>query len=127
MASFDSLYPGDPVFSGWYGYASWFLTGEIRNYSASGFGRTSPKRNFLDGSSGTGAFELAARYSTLDLSLDGVGSLLRQRPGTQLDNLTVALNWYVNPLVVVKHNFIHANIEDIGRTLVFLWRAQVEF
>jgi phosphate-selective porin OprO/OprP len=127
MASFDSLYPGDPVFSGWYGYASWFLTGEIRNYSASGFGRTSPKRNFLDGSSGTGAFELAARYSTLDLSLDGVGSLLRQRPGTQLDNLTVALNWYVNPLVVVKHNFIHANIEDIGKTLAFLWRAQVEF
>jgi len=59
--------------------------------------------------------------------VDGVGGLLRQRPGTQLDNLTVALNWYVNPLVVVKHNFIHANIEDIGKTLAFLWRAQVEF
>ena len=127
MASFDSPYPGDPVFSGWYGYASWFLTGEIRNYSASGFGRTSPKRNFLDGSSGTGAFELAARYSTLDLSVDGVVKPAVLGPGTRLDNLTLALNWYLNPLVVVKHNFIHADIEDIGMTLAFLWRAQVEF
>ena len=127
MASFDSPETDDPVFSGWYAYASWFLTGEIRNYSASGFGRASPTRNFLDGTGGTGAFEVAARYSTLDLSVDGEVRAAVLGPGTRLDNLTLALNWYLNPLVVVKHNFIHADIEDVGRTLAFLWRAQVEF
>ena len=127
MASFDSPEAGDPVFSGWYAYASWFLTGESRNYRASGFSHTSPKRNFLDDSGGIGAFELALRYSTLDLSVDGVVKPAVLGPGTRLDNLTVALNWYLNPLVVVKHNFIHADIENIGKTTAFLWRAQVEF
>lgn len=74
-------------FSGAYFFASWFLTGESRNYNpAKGSFLTidplSPVRH-----GGKGAFELAARASYVDLNDRGV-------IGGEQANLSLGLNWY---------------------------------
>ncbi|MGH8487815.1 MAG: OprO/OprP family phosphate-selective porin [Gammaproteobacteria bacterium] len=61
---------GDLDFDGWYIFGSWFLTGESRaaayKIEKAAVDRVKPFANF--GPSGWGAFEIAARYSALDLS-----------------------------------------------------------
>ncbi|MEO5355622.1 MAG: porin, partial [Magnetococcus sp. XQGC-1] len=51
-----------------------------------------------------GAFELALRYSTLDLN-DEQASI----KGGEADNITVALNWYVNNNIILRANYIRVN------------------
>ena len=60
----------DPTYAGWYVDASWYLTGETRNYQgAEGiFGRTKVKNPVWGGSGGWGAWQIAGRYDVLDLS-----------------------------------------------------------
>jgi phosphate-selective porin OprO/OprP len=62
-----------PTYSGWYIDASWYLTGETRNYeSGTGeFGRTKVKHPLWNGSGGWGAWQIAGRYDVLDLSDKG--------------------------------------------------------
>lgn len=79
----------DHDFSGYYGFVSWFPTGESRPYSVSEgeFGRVIPKRKW-------GAVELALRYSTLDLNdLTTVDPI----KGGSAVNITFGANWYINP------------------------------
>jgi phosphate-selective porin OprO/OprP len=86
----------DPDFVGWYAQASWILTGESRRYSGSRgtFGDVRPD-------SRGGAWELAARFSSLDLEDAGV-------TGGEQTDVTLGLNWYVNRNVRVMFNWIHA-------------------
>jgi phosphate-selective porin OprO/OprP len=93
----------DGDFTGWYGFISWFLTGEHRNYKSSSgtFDRIKPQENF---GAGTGAIELAARYSMIDLD-DG--------PSTgEMTDATLGVNWYLNPNTRVMFNFIRSEVED---------------
>jgi len=120
----------DPDFDGWYAFASWFLTGESRPYDAGGgdFGRVKPKANFPGG---IGAWEVAARYSSLDLSeadpITGAGG--------EQDNVTLGLNWYVNPQVRFMANYVKVvDLEDPAAGAsegdepgVFQLRAQIDF
>jgi phosphate-selective porin/CheY-like chemotaxis protein len=75
-------------FNGFYIYASWFLTGESRNYDSTEaiFGHTKPKHNLHQG--GTGAWEIGIRYSYLDLTFESFeqaeGSTARIYGGTGL-------------------------------------------
>jgi phosphate-selective porin OprO/OprP len=64
------MQPSDDHFSGWYLQGTWLLTGEERLYNpATGAFTTPMVENPLNFSNGTlGAFELAARYSDLDLN-----------------------------------------------------------
>lgn len=126
VAPVESEETGDPTFSGWYAYGSYFLTGESRAYRNSLFQRLRPRRNFLD-NGGLGAFEIAARYSTLDLTAAGIDTSEALIQGTRLDNVTFALNWYWNPMTVMKFNVIRADIDQIGNIWAFLWRGQLEF
>jgi len=76
----------DVTFWGGYVFASWFLTGETRNYrEGSGvYGATKP--NAPLGGGGKGAFEVQLRYSMLDLTdKDIIGGKER--------NVTAGLNW----------------------------------
>jgi phosphate-selective porin OprO/OprP len=60
---------GNLNFSGFYAFASYFITGESRAYlpSVAAFGKVKPKRNFdLKSGSGVGAWEVGLRYSTVD-------------------------------------------------------------
>lgn len=93
-------------FSGWYAYASWVLTGESRLYKpGSGkMGGVIPEHPL--GAGGIGAWELAARFSTIDLT-DGpvIG-------GVQ-DNLTLGLNWYASPNIRFMLNYV--DVLDVDR------------
>ena len=95
----------DPTFSGWYASASYFLTGESRNYKANKgqFGRVKPRRSVTNG--GWGAWELATRFDSLDLSNKEI------RGGEQKAFL-VGVNWYLMPHVRLMANYIHADISQ---------------
>jgi phosphate-selective porin OprO/OprP len=118
----DREHDGTPHFSGWYAFASWFLTGESRVYDAAAGKFECPRPSRALGEGGAGAWELGVRYSTLDLDDD-------VRGGTE-DNVTVGLNWYANRYVRFTANYVRAHVSrndadvdaDIGMV-----RAQLEF
>ena len=87
VAEADNAAIGDPSFDGWYVQAGYLLTGEIRPYDTKNgaFKRLSPKQNF--GKGGRGGWEVAVRYSTLDLNDAGI-------QGGELEDLSLAVNWY---------------------------------
>ncbi len=91
-----------PVFDGYYGYVSWFLTGESRNYKADKgiFDILLPNKPFSLTTGGLGAWELGARYSEIDLNDDGV-------LGGRERNITAGLNWYPNQYIRFMANYIH--------------------
>jgi len=113
----------DPEFNGFYAYVSWFLTGESRNYSAKNgkFGRVKPKKNA--GQGGIGAWEVAFRYSNLDLNGGGI-------LGGEEDNITAGINWYVNPRIRFMANYIHIDTDrNAGNenSSAFQMRGQIDF
>jgi phosphate-selective porin OprO/OprP len=111
----------DGNFDGYYVQASYFLTGEHRKYkpSAGAFSRVKPKNNF-GLKDGLGAWEVALRYSSLDLD-DG------EIAGGELDSVTAGLNWYLNPNMRIMWNYIHAQKDGVGDADMVLMRWQVDF
>ncbi len=114
----------DVDFSGGYVYGSWFITGESRNYkSKSGkFGRIKPLVNAGD-HGGVGAWELAIRYSTLNLNDNVINGGIEE-------NTTIGLNWYLNPQLRFMTNFVYVNSEKGGvheDPRIFQLRAQIDF
>jgi phosphate-selective porin OprO/OprP len=117
----------DPTFTGWYASGSWFITGESRAYSQSSakFSRVKPNNNFSFSEPGWGAFELAARFSTVDLTDSDI-------EGGQEQNFTGALNWYLNPNARIMFNYVYADLEDRAdvdddSANIFQVRFQVDF
>ncbi len=92
----------DPSFTGWYAFGSWFVTGESRTYNDGAFDRVKPTNNFYIGQPGWGAVELALRYSALDLTDGGI-------EGGEQQNVTVGINWYLNPSYRIMLNYVNAN------------------
>ncbi len=103
------LAAGDASFDGAYVFASWFITGERRPYTARNgtFGTVQPASPVGDG--GKGAFELALRYSSLDLD-DGAVA------GGAQNNVTLGLNWYATDAVRFTANWVYFDVE--GATAV---------
>jgi len=113
----------DPGFHGFYAYASYFLTGENRVYSAKNgkFGRVKPKKNA--GQGGIGAWEVALRYSNLDLNDAGI-------TGGEENNITVGINWYVNPRIRFMANYINIDTDSNAgneNSNAFQMRGQLDF
>lgn len=106
-------------FNSWYAMATFFITGEHRNYKGGAFGRVKPKKN-LGEDGGMGAWELAVRLSHATLN---DGNIM----GGILDDITIGLNWYLNPATKVMFNYIMANLQDIGKTSIGQVRVQVDF
>lgn len=118
LCSVDRNNGGNVLFSGAYIFASYFLTGEYRPYNrptqpfrkANGtFDRLKPKTNFLSGPGtdapkGIGAWEVAARWSYIDLDSLNVN-------GGKLQDVTLGLNWYWNPYTRVSFNYVHAMLK----------------
>ncbi len=106
-ADVSSKAGNDPTFSAFNVYASYFLTGEHRIYkkSAGAFNRIKPLHNFLDGEGGIGAWEIAARFSMIDLNDGNIN-------GGEAWNITLGLTWYLNPNTQVKLNYVYTNLDN---------------
>ncbi len=89
LADVSAPASGEPRFTGWYVAASWVLTGETRPYERTKgyFGRVLPASPFSFSRGGAGAWELAARYSWIDLSSGAI-------QGGRFDRWSGALSWY---------------------------------
>lgn len=85
--------------SGYYGMASFFLTGDHRGYDPGKgkFDRVIPDRNLGSEPGGWGALELAARFQ----HFQGYRDI---RPAAEELNLTFGLNWYPNSSTRVMFN-----------------------
>ncbi|MGH8525179.1 MAG: OprO/OprP family phosphate-selective porin, partial [Gammaproteobacteria bacterium] len=94
----------DPAFDGYYVYGSWFLTGESRPYDNEKGRFTGVLPKSIVGKGGYGAWEVALRYSDVDLNDEDI-------EGGEEDNLTVGLNWYPTRNIRFMANYIHANSE----------------
>ncbi len=108
-------------FSAYYAVISWFITGEHRQYDPSNatFGRVKPKKNF-GSANGPGAFELALRYSTVDLDDTDI-------KGGQMFNVTLGLNWYLNPATRFMFNYVLTDVKNTGKANIFQVRFQIDF
>jgi len=97
---------GSAVFPGASVQAGYFLTGEVRPYNrqAGVLGRITPHRPFSR-SGGIGAWEVAARWSYLDLSDSGIR-------GGRLHDVTLGVNWYLNRFTKFQFNYIHAFLDS---------------
>ena len=90
---------------GGYVMGSWFITGEQRPYlmSEGEYDRVIPK------SEKYGAWEVAARWSTLDLNDPTPGIDLA---GGRATNYTLGLNWHVNPNFKWMMNYVRVMNDD---------------
>lgn len=112
----------DETFNTYYTQLSYFLTGEKRKYknSMAGFDRVKPNNNFGDG--GSGAFELALRFS----GIDGMN-------GDKMNNVTAGINWHLNPATRIMANYVTSAIENNtqfsgeGNFNAFQMRFQIDF
>jgi phosphate-selective porin OprO/OprP len=80
----------------------YFLTGENREYDVpmARWNRIKVKKNY--GTDGWGAWELAARWSHVDLN---DGSI----EGGKMTDLTFGINWYLNPNTRIMFDWVHFN------------------
>lgn len=132
-------------FSGWYGQATWLITGESKPYSAAtaSFGNPKPRIPFSFNGGGWGAWELAARFSDLDLN-DNAGVKGSALPtgglrGGDQKIWTFGVNWY--PTSALKFELQYQNVDidrlgtkgavnntQVGQTFnVLALRSQVQF
>ena len=93
-------------FDGWYAYAGYLLTGESRPYlpQRGVFRSIVPKHPLSRG--GSGAWELALRYSQLDLTDEEI-------TGGEQELMTFGLNWYPNANTRFMANYIR--VLDVDR------------
>jgi phosphate-selective porin OprO/OprP len=104
----------NPNFSGWYGEASWVISGESRKYNMATASYTRPSPDSPVGSGGWGAWEVAGRYSSTDLEYHpGVKSLDPVYGGKQ-DVTSAGLNWYPIDNVKVMFDYETVMLTDIG-------------
>lgn len=136
ITAFYNRAGNDADFHAAYVQASYFLTGEHRPYDRKkgAFTRVKPFENFFrvrtcDGNieMGKGAWELAYRYSWLDL--DDADALIF---GGNSSDHTVGVNWYLNPYTRLMFNYVYAQVSPANNNAdsdlsVFQMRAQFDF
>ncbi len=110
-------------FNSYYSQVSYFLTGEYKKYknSYAGFDRLIPTNNFgTEENKGIGAWEVALRYSNSDYNSKDVF-------GGEQSDITLGLNWYLNPATKITFNNIFVDVKKGGQASIFQVRLQVDF
>lgn len=122
--------PSDNTFSGWYVQGTWILTGEQRVYNPATASFTAPKpaHNFSIKEGTWGAFELAARYSVLDLNSHtgdtdnvvtnwtGTGktyTYYNTVRGGEQKILTLGVNWFLNPAMKIALDYQYIDVSRL--------------
>ena len=117
----------DLNFYSYYAEVGYFLTGEHMNWKQSAGQWKRVKVGHEVGNGGIGAWEVAARYSHLDLS-DGNFSA-----AGRTNNWTAALNWWATNNVALRLNYVFSDRDLVTDTLkddfvhALTARAQVVF
>jgi phosphate-selective porin OprO/OprP len=146
--SVDSVV-GPVFYQGGYAQLAYRLTGEHRVYDTKTgtLGKLVPFTDFIplkrDGIKGWGAWEVAARWSVIDLrnpdDLDGhyYDSATNTFTGTSkagngvLNDSTIGLTWFLNVHTKVQFNWIHAMLDNSAKGFstadLFVTRVQVDF
>jgi phosphate-selective porin len=120
----DSSSTGNPFFSGYYVTASYLLTGEVRPYNRSSglFGKVVPLHPFnFHGE--WGAWEIAARFSEVDLNDAEV-------QGGQFERTSLGVNWHLTEQWRWSFNYGYTDFNRNGTTghaQFFQTRVQWEF
>lgn len=126
-----------PLFHAGYIYGSWFLTGESRSYSPTSvlgrfregiFQRITPRTAVFDrtqgsGWTGGGAWEVAVRWSYIDLNAAGV-------QGGHLEEMTYGVNWFFNRYTKMQFNYVRPNLEQdpsLARTAADFFSVRMQF
>jgi phosphate-selective porin OprO/OprP len=115
----------EPDFSGWFVQGSWFVTGENRSYRNGTYRGVTPKQ------AGRGAWEVVARYSTVDLSDADF-------QGGEQDIITIGVNYLYNANIRFMVNYLMVDVTDSAATVsgevvgddspnILLARAQFAF
>lgn len=108
---------GGPVFlNGCYGFVSYFLTGEHRQYLPRDgtFGMTRVRRPFIcmDGKEqvghGPGAWELVARFAYANFASSNIPPQNGLKVGDKDAEFTIGMNWYLNDYCRLMFNYVHA-------------------
>ncbi len=118
-------------FPGAYAQVGYFLTGEHRPYNRKqgAIDRIQVLRPFGnyrgdDCEWGWGGWEVAARYSYIDLNSKDI-------TGGRLKDMTIGLNWYVNNFSKIQFNYIRAFLDNKvhgdSTADIFGLRAQLDF
>lgn len=125
----------NPNFDGWYAALTYSLTGEEHQYdpTTASFRGLRPAKP-LGSQGGFGAWELKARWSSIDLDFNplttaAAGGIF----GGKQDVWTVGVNWYVNNAIRfaldydnIQVNHINAPATDISAQAIAL-RSQISF
>lgn len=113
----NSLLP-DPDFSGWYAQASWVITGEAKVYKPERGAYGSPVPATPFGKGGAGAWELAVRYSDLDLDFHAGAPLTPLAAGAvrggEQQIWTGGINWYPNSALRFVLDYQHTDVSRLS-------------
>jgi phosphate-selective porin OprO/OprP len=114
-----------PSFGGFYASVSWFLTGESRPYDRQQacFARVIPRHNFDWGKTGWGAWEIAGRFSYVDLDSADVH-------GGRLSMVMTGVNWYLYSHLKCRFEYGFGHVsgrQPEGNLNIFQTRIEVDF
>jgi phosphate-selective porin OprO and OprP len=113
--AFHSIMDADDIaLNGFYVQGSFMITGESRPYSRGIPGGISPEAD-------SGAWEVAGRFSYIDLNHQGVAGGLQQ-------NISLGINYYASSRIRFMANVIFVNVDIIDQNPVLgVLRAQFHF
>jgi phosphate-selective porin OprO/OprP len=105
----------NPTYKGYYVDASWFITGETRNYESDEgiFGRTKVKNPVFGGNRGWGAWQIAGRYDVIDLSNKSAAMAFAydcSECGEQ-ETWLIGLNWWLTDYTALKFQVSQSEIK----------------
>ena len=109
----------DPDFKGYYLQGSWMLTGESRRYNAVTGSYQNPRPMIpFSSAGGFGAWELAARYSRMNLDfeegIEGAAAIPGSVRGGDQSIITIGVNWYLNPNFKVMMNYLLIDVDRLN-------------
>lgn len=114
----------DPNFTGWYVEGGWVLTGEARKYNTANgaFDAPAVDKPFNLEKGQWGAWELAARYSVLDLNYRegaaGTAPVASAIRGGEQEIWSAGVNWFVNPAIRFSLNYLDVSVDRLGGSAV---------